>query len=111
MVASRQAEEFNAQLQKTTSDERSARLKRIFEVRLATSQGQKETRYVLAKSVGWGWLGYHAFLAGHRLAGFVPPVLRVQDAAEVDVDRADVGPDSERRTVVAEGFVPAQRPA
>ena len=36
-------------------------------------------RYVLAKSVGWGWLGYHAFLAGTRLAGFVPPVLGLRD--------------------------------
>jgi len=34
---------------------------------------------VLAKSVGWGWLGYHAFLAGHRLAGFVPPILGLRD--------------------------------
>ena len=25
------------------------------------------------------WLGYHAFLAGHRLAGFVPPVLGLRD--------------------------------
>src|SRR5262249_45081875 len=42
-------------------------------------RGQKETRYVLAKSVGWGWLGYHAFLAGHRLLGFVPPILGLRD--------------------------------
>jgi len=36
---------------------------------------REETRYVLAKSVGWGWLGYHAFLAAEALAEFVPPVL------------------------------------
>jgi hydroxymethylpyrimidine pyrophosphatase-like HAD family hydrolase len=33
----------------------------------------------LAKSVGWGWLGYHAFVAGNRLAGCVPPVLGLRD--------------------------------
>src|SRR3989442_2603689 len=30
---------------------------------------------MVAKSVGWGWLGYHAYLAGTRLAGLVPPVI------------------------------------
>src|ERR1700686_1798839 len=79
VVASKRVEEFNAHLQAASSDERGARLKRIFEVHLVTLQGQKEIRYVLAKSVGWGWLGYHAFLAGHRLAGFVPPILGLRD--------------------------------
>jgi hydroxymethylpyrimidine pyrophosphatase-like HAD family hydrolase len=79
VVASARAQEFNARLQSASSDERGARLKRIFEVHLETFRGQKETRYVLAKSVGWGWLGYHAFLAGHRLCGFVPPILGLRD--------------------------------
>jgi hypothetical protein len=79
VVASARAEELNTRLQNASSDERGARLKRIFEVHLETSEGQKETRYVLAKSVGWGWLGYHAFLAGRRLAGFVPPMLGLRD--------------------------------
>jgi hydroxymethylpyrimidine pyrophosphatase-like HAD family hydrolase len=79
VVASARAEELNTRLQNASSDERGARLKRIFEVHLETSEGQKETRYVLAKSVGWGWLGYHAFLAGHRLSGFVPPMLGLRD--------------------------------
>src|SRR5712671_3784393 len=75
VVASRRAEEMNAALQGASSDARGARLKRIFEIHLETPQGHSEIRYVLAKSVGWGWLGYHAFLAGHRLSGFVPPIL------------------------------------
>jgi hydroxymethylpyrimidine pyrophosphatase-like HAD family hydrolase len=79
VVASDRAEEFNARLQNISSDERGARLKRIFEVHLEAPQGRKEIRYVLAKSVGWGWLGYHAFLAGHRLSGFVPPILGLRD--------------------------------
>src|SRR5262249_23518990 len=79
VVASTRAQEFNTRLQNASFDERGARLKRIFEVHLETFRGQKETRYVLAKSVGWGWLGYHAFLAGHRLLGFVPPILGLRD--------------------------------
>jgi len=79
VVASSRAEELDARLQSATSDERGTRLKRIFEVRLETGQAREETRYVLAKSVGWGWLGYHGFLAGHRLAGFVPPILGLRD--------------------------------
>jgi hydroxymethylpyrimidine pyrophosphatase-like HAD family hydrolase len=79
VTISDRAEEMNARLQDDVSDERGDRLKRIFEVQLETRQGQKETRYVLAKSVGWGWLGYHAFLAGQSLSGFVPPVLGLRD--------------------------------
>jgi hydroxymethylpyrimidine pyrophosphatase-like HAD family hydrolase len=79
IVASTQVEQLNAKLIAASCDERGARLKRIFEVHLETFQGRKEIRYVLAKSVGWGWLGYHAFLAGRRLAGFVPPILGLRD--------------------------------
>jgi hydroxymethylpyrimidine pyrophosphatase-like HAD family hydrolase len=79
VVASDRVEELNARMRSASPDERGARLKRIFEVHLETLQGRKEIRYVLAKSVGWGWLGYHAFLAGHRLTGFVPPILGLRD--------------------------------
>src|SRR5207245_1593632 len=40
-------------------DERSSRLKRVFEVELRTAD-TRETLYVLAKSVGWGWFSYAA---------------------------------------------------
>jgi hydroxymethylpyrimidine pyrophosphatase-like HAD family hydrolase len=75
LVASSYAEEQNNHLRDCSHDVRGTRLKRIYEVHLRTPHGQAEVRYVLAKSVGWGWLGYHGFLAGHRLAGFVPPIL------------------------------------
>jgi HAD superfamily hydrolase (TIGR01484 family) len=51
------------------------RLKRLFEVELRRRGGKTQAVRVLAKSVGWGWLGYHAALAGIRLAGFVPGVI------------------------------------
>lgn len=71
--------EFDARMQNTASDERGIRLKRVFEVQLETPKGKKQTKYILAKSVGWGWFGYRAFLMGHRLAGFVPPILGLRD--------------------------------
>src|SRR5260370_1932173 len=99
VVESRRAEEMNAALQGASSDARGARLKRIFEVHLETPQGHGEIRYVLAKSVGWRWLGYHAFLAGHRLSGFVPPILRQRDSIlymewipQLGPDRGDQAP-------------------
>ena len=69
------AQEFNVGLQSIASDERGIRLKRIFEVQLEMPKGEIQTKYVLAKSVGWGWLSYRAFLIGHRLSGYVPPIL------------------------------------
>lgn len=51
------------------------RLKRVFEVRLSGNGHEAVVRHVLVKSVGWGWLSYHAYIAGRRLAGFVPRVL------------------------------------
>jgi hydroxymethylpyrimidine pyrophosphatase-like HAD family hydrolase len=93
VIESSRAEEMNSQLQNGVSDERGARLKRIFEVELETPEGQIETRYVLAKSVGWGWLGYHAFLAGHRLAGFVPAILGLREGILYMEWMADSAPE------------------
>ncbi|HVS40205.1 MAG TPA: HAD hydrolase family protein, partial [Gemmataceae bacterium] len=79
VVADGPPEAFGGLQRGCPQDPRSARLKRVYEVRLSTAEGGEETRYFLAKSVGWGWLGYHAFLAGRRLAAFVPPVLGLRD--------------------------------
>ena len=79
VVASSRAEEYNARLRSIASDERSIRLKRIFEIQLEAPQGELQTKFVLAKSVGWGWFGYHAFLIGYRLTGVVPPILGLRD--------------------------------
>jgi trehalose-6-phosphatase len=51
------------------------RSKAVFEVRLVADGKPSITKHVLAKSVGWGWLGYHAYIAAHRLADFVPAVV------------------------------------
>ena len=78
VVSSPAAERMTADLECRSNDPWHNRLKRIYELRL-DGGGRSETRYVLAKSVGWGWLGYHAALAGERLASFVAPVLGLRD--------------------------------
>jgi hydroxymethylpyrimidine pyrophosphatase-like HAD family hydrolase len=72
-------EEDNTSINGVVDDKRSARLKRIYEVELRTADGTETTQYVLAKSVGWGWLGYHAFQCGAVLSGFVPRMLGLRD--------------------------------
>lgn len=79
VVASATAAWLNSRMQHLSEEKFHTRLKQIYEVCLRTDNGGVETRYVLAKSVGWGWLGYHAFIAGSRLSEFVPPVLGLRD--------------------------------
>lgn len=70
---------FNLQLRRKSDEKFHTRLKRVFEVRLRHPNGTSETRYIIAKSVGWGWLSYHAFIAADRLASYVPPTLGLRD--------------------------------
>lgn len=79
VIGGRRVDEINAGLQNGSNRKRGAALKRVFEAQLRTPQGTNEIRYVLAESVGLGYLGYHAFLAAHRLSDFVPPVLGLRD--------------------------------
>ncbi|MDE2229561.1 MAG: HAD hydrolase family protein [Alphaproteobacteria bacterium] len=79
VIAHHAAAAFNAELDYRSGDCRRHRLKRVYAVRLETAAGRSETRYVFAKSVGWGWLGYAAFLAADRLAGRVPPLLGLRE--------------------------------
>jgi hydroxymethylpyrimidine pyrophosphatase-like HAD family hydrolase len=79
IVASAAADALNAQLTASIEENRHNRLKRVYAVQLETADGKCETRHVLAKSVGWGYLSYHAFLSGSRLAGLVPPLLGLRD--------------------------------
>ena len=79
VVPSPTAARLNSQLQDLSEEKFHTRLKHVYEICLRTDTGGVETRYVLAKSVGWGWLGYHAFIAATRLAEFIPPVLGLRD--------------------------------
>ena len=72
-------EAFNADLLDASPGNERYRLKRVYAVRLEGPAGRVETRYVLAKSVGCGFYAYPAFLAGQRLAEFVPDLLGLRD--------------------------------
>ena len=72
---SRETAAVNAALEAHFGDGFQARLKRVFDV---WGEGTRVQR-VVAKSVGWGWLGYHAWIAGLRLGEFVPRPLALRD--------------------------------
>jgi hydroxymethylpyrimidine pyrophosphatase-like HAD family hydrolase len=76
---SREIDALNSRLSEHFQDGFQCRLKRVFEVRLSGDSQIPVVRYILAKSVGWGWLGYHSYLAGTRLTGFVPKVIGLRN--------------------------------
>jgi hydroxymethylpyrimidine pyrophosphatase-like HAD family hydrolase len=110
VVPSAAAEKINARLEAGAEETRRIRLKRVYEVRLENAAGRQETRFVLAKSVGWGWLGYHAFTAGRRLAGHVPPLLGLRDGILFLewLQPADAGTDRKRSLEDAAAYVAAR---
>ena len=50
-----------------------------FQVRLKRVIDRPDGTRIMAKSTGWGWLGYHAWLAATALQGFVPQPIRLRD--------------------------------
>jgi hydroxymethylpyrimidine pyrophosphatase-like HAD family hydrolase len=79
LVQSSQTSKLNARLEEHFKDGFQCRLKRVFDVRLVKNGAPPVVRRVLAKSVGWGWLGYQAFFAGKQLAEFVPALLGLRE--------------------------------
>jgi len=55
------------------------RMKRVIEVRGSDEDGHPQTVRILFKSVGWGWLAYHGYLAGMRLKGDVPELIGLRE--------------------------------
>ncbi len=74
-----QTDEINATLETRYAGYRSSRLKRAYAVKLRIEGGETEYRSALVKSVGCGWLAYHAALSAAKLAGHLPPVLGLRD--------------------------------
>ena len=92
---------LNSRLSAHYEDGFQVRLKRVLEVRLSAAGKPPIVKRVLAKSVGWGWLGYHAYIAGVRLAGLVPPVIGLRDGILFSewigyLDGGGERPDTER---------------
>ncbi len=69
---------LNQRLSESCGDGFYVRLKKVFLMSGRVGQNRVHCR-ILGKSVGWGWLGYHAYIAGTRLKGFVPPVLGLRE--------------------------------
>ena len=79
LSVSNTSQQLNQDLQLSSDEGFHTRLKRVYQVELQSAAGQQETRYILAKSVGWGWLSYHAFNLARDLSSFVPPILGLRD--------------------------------
>jgi hydroxymethylpyrimidine pyrophosphatase-like HAD family hydrolase len=75
VINDKRIDEINHRLAEHSKDGHHVREKRVFAVEVSGSNGAPSTREIFLKSVGWGWLGYHAYIAGRRLDGFVPRVI------------------------------------
>src|SRR5207248_4170436 len=79
VITDTRIDEINARLAEHSKDGHHVREKRVFAVELCDSNGSRSTRKIFLKSVGWGWLGYHAYIAGKRLDGFVPRLIGLRN--------------------------------
>jgi hydroxymethylpyrimidine pyrophosphatase-like HAD family hydrolase/adenine/guanine phosphoribosyltransferase-like PRPP-binding protein len=72
-------DQINARLAEHSKDGHHVRDKRVFAFEFRTPDGKTQLKKLLFKSVGWGWLGYHAYIAGTRLQEFVPRVIGLRN--------------------------------
>lgn len=79
MMENEWTDEVNRRLWSHYPDSFQARLKRVYDAVLRYEDGTDNRKKIIAKSVGFGWLGYHAYIAGRALEGFVPEVLGLRE--------------------------------
>lgn len=73
-------DEINQELEKNPDKAFHVRMKKVVQVEGNGAAGRSNLSCrILVKSVGWGWFGYHAALAGDRLADFVPELFGVRN--------------------------------
>jgi len=89
--------QINDRFWKQTADSFQVRLKHVYDVHVHPPQGHDRPMRVLAKSVGWGWLGYHACIAGTKLHNAVPRVLGLRDGM-LFMEWIDQPPGAQRET-------------
>ncbi len=70
---------INEHLRQNPDNAFHVRLKKAFQVVLKNKKGAQEKLIIMGKSVGWGWLGYHAALAADNLSDFIPRVYGVRN--------------------------------
>ena len=106
-------ERLNARLAEHSKEGHHVREKRVFALELSDSHGRLSRREIFFKSAGWGWLGYHAYIAGRRLEGFVPQVIGLRNGLLVtawldETTQVKPPPNSHMVNVVA-SYVAARR--
>ncbi len=79
VIDSPRLKEINGDFERRCGDNFQVRLKHLYELRIQYEDGGFAFKKVLAKSVGWGWLGYHAYFTGTRLSDFVPQFAGLRD--------------------------------
>lgn len=73
-----ETERINRLLSRNPDNSYHVRLKKVFCVSYG-KDAERKSLYMMAKSVGWGWLGYHAALAADTLRGFTPSVYGIKN--------------------------------
>jgi len=84
ILESPQVDAINEHLEEARRLSFQVHMKRVFEIELQPASSDRNipaavVKRILAKSVGWGWLGYHAYISGVRLNGFVPDVVGLRN--------------------------------
>ena len=90
-----EVDDINYHLREHYRDGFQVRLKRVFDVWLSKEGQPPIVKRVFVKSVGWGWLGYHAYLSGVRLANFVPEVIGLRNGLLITEWLEDLGQKKE----------------
>jgi hydroxymethylpyrimidine pyrophosphatase-like HAD family hydrolase len=96
-------ETLNHRLSEHSKDGHHVRDKRVFAVGFGDDPQPVAAKKLLFKSVGWGWLGYHAYFAGTRLEGFVPEVIGLRNGLLLSewLDQSASTPASTTETMVS----------
>lgn len=55
------------------------KLKKLYEISLINQDNVETKKKIFCKSVGWGWLGYHAYLIATKLDGYVPKIIGLRN--------------------------------
>ncbi len=71
--------ELEAWLNERSEQKFHSRFKRVYRVILRWPSGATESRRIIAKSAGWGWLAYAAYHAAERMSHFVPTLIGMRD--------------------------------
>ena len=104
---------LNARLAEHSKQGHHVREKRVFAIELSDRYGRATRKEIFFKSAGWGWLGYHAYIAGRRLDGFVPQLIGLRNGllvtAWIDETRKGEPCSSGAMVNVVASYVAARR--